>query len=137
MKTKALVVGINIYTSAENNLPSCVNDSNKFSALLTDIYGFSDIRKIQDTEATIANMQEGLKWLFQDANPNDHLVFYYSGHGYRTLKDGVLKECLVATDEQFFFDDEFSVLTQSLPSGILSIVLDSCYSGGIDKDFYI
>jgi hypothetical protein len=155
-KKKALVVGINVYRTSGNNLPSCVNDSNKFSDLLRVSYGFSDsnILKLQDIKATLANIQEGLKWLFQDAKPDDNLVFYYSGHGYRTEKDGVLKECLVPSDEQFFFDDELSPYTQSLPPGnlslvldspdrqslppgILSLVLDSCYSGGMEKAFFI
>lgn len=136
---KALVIGINVYKTSVNNLPSCVNDSNNFSKLLINNYGFSlsDIRKLQDTDATLANIQEGLKWLFQDAKSDDRLVFYYSGHGYRTTKDGVLKECLVPSDEQFFFDDEFSPFTQLLPPGILSLVLDSCYSGGMEKAFFI
>ncbi|MBD2562718.1 MULTISPECIES: caspase family protein [Nostoc] len=136
-KRKALIVGINTYKTSVNNLPSCVNDSNHFSNLLIDSYGFSDIRKLQDTDATLNHLLADLKWLFQDPNPDDHLVFYYSGHGYQTLKDGVLKECLVTSDEQFFFGDGLSQLTQSLPSGILSIVLDSCFSGGMDKAFFI
>jgi Caspase domain len=136
---KALIAGINVYRSSANNLPSCVNDSNKFSELLSNSYGFnlSDIHKIQDTDATLTNIQEGLKWLFQDAKAGDQLVFYYSGHGHRTRKDGLLKECLVPSDEQFFFDDELSPLTQSLPSGILSVILDSCYSGGMEKAFFV
>jgi hypothetical protein len=135
---KALVVGINVYKTHENYLSSCVNDSNKFSSLLIERYGFnlSDIRKLQNTDATLANIQEGLKWLFKDAKAGDHLVFYYSGHGYRTEKDGVLKDCLVPSDEQFFFGDELSPLTQSFPPGILSLVLDSCYSGGMEKAFF-
>lgn len=136
---KALVIGINVYSTSVNNLPSCVNDSNKFSELLSNSYGFSpsDIHKLQDTDATLAKIKKGLEWLFQDPNPDDHLVFYYSGHGYRTTKDGVLKECLVPSDEKFFFDDELSPFTQSLPPGILSVVLDSCYSGGMEKAFFI
>jgi hypothetical protein len=136
---KALVIGINVYKTPGNNLPSCVNDSNYFSQLLSNSYGFnlSDIRKLQDTSATLANIKQGVEWLFQDANQDDRLVFYYSGHGYRTEKDGVFKECLVPSDEQFFFDDELSSFTQSLPTGILSLVLDSCFSGGLEKALFI
>jgi hypothetical protein len=138
-KNKALVIGINIYRTSVNNLPSCINDSNKFSEILNYSYGFSfsNIRKLQDTDATLANIKQGLEWLFQDANSDDKLVFYYSGHGYRTKKNGVFKECLVPSDEQLFFDDELSPFTQSLPTGILSLVLDSCYSGGLEKAFFI
>ncbi len=136
---KAVVVGINIYKTSTNNLPSCVNDSNKFSDLLSDSYGFSpsDIRKLQDKEANLANINKELTWLFQDAEIDDHLVFYYSGHGFRTEKDGVFKECLVTSDEEFLFDDKLSPSTQSLPPGILSIILDSCYSGGMEKAFFV
>ncbi|MGD1808163.1 caspase family protein [Dapis sp. BLCC M126] len=133
---KALVVGINIYKTSKNNLPSCVNDSNKFSDLLKDSYGFTDICKIQNREATFAKIDQQLEWLFKNAEPNAQLVFYYSGHGYRTPKDGLLKECLVTSDEKFFFDDKFSTLTQRLPPGILSIILDCCHSGGMEKAFF-
>jgi hypothetical protein len=136
---KALVVGINVYKSPVNNLPSCVNDSNHFSAILNKNYGFSlsNIRTLQDTKATLTNIQEDLEWLFLDANPDDRLVFYYSGHGSRVEKDNAYRECLVSSDEQFFFDDELTRFTQSLHPGILTIVLDSCYSGGMEKALYI
>ncbi len=134
---KALIVGINNYGSAMNNLFSCVNDSNKISELLSERYKFDprNIRKIQDKNATLDNIQKELRWLFQDAQTGDNLVFYFSGHGHRRQKDGSLKECLVSSDGNYFYDDEFSQSTQSLPPGILSVIIDSCHSGGMEKSF--
>ncbi|MEG4108570.1 caspase family protein [Microcoleus sp. S13_C5] len=135
-KKKALVIGINDYPSP-NSLFSCVNDAKKFSALLTENYGFSEICNRFDTEATIDNIRQDLKWLFQDVQPDDRLVFYYSGHGYQAVKDGVLKDCLVLYPQTFFFGNELSAFTQNIPTGIFTLVLDSCFSGGMEKAFLI
>ena len=67
---------------------------------------------------------------------DDRLVFYYSGHGWRTERDGVLRECLCLHDD-FLFDDELVRASQDLPSGVLTVVIDACHSGGLSKPFFV
>ncbi|HEX3763074.1 MAG TPA: caspase family protein [Kofleriaceae bacterium] len=141
---KALVVGINDYPGEANDLPSCVDDAKSFSELLrAEPYGFQDIRTLLDGQATIKAVSDGLAWLCGQSSPGgapqdtspERLVFYYSGHGFRTEKDGVLRECLCLQDG-FFFDNELVNQTQGLPPGVLTIILDSCHSGGMNKRFF-
>jgi hypothetical protein len=130
---KALLVGINEYKTPKHNLKSCVNDINKFSELLRSKYGFKsdDIYMVQDVYATLVNIQGCLEWLFKDAVRGDQIIFYFSGHGYQTIKEGVLRECLVMSDETFLFDDELIKYTDKIPPYILTVIIDSCHSGGM------
>jgi caspase domain-containing protein len=111
--------------------------------LQSEHYGFQEVRNCLDGEATIKTVTEGLQWLFgknsqgegTQVTSEDRLAFYYSGHGFRTEKDGVLRECLCLYDG-FFFDDELGKHTQGPQPGIFTVVLDSCHSGGMDKRFF-
>jgi hypothetical protein len=130
---RALLVAINDYGSPQNDLPSCLKDAAQFRSVLQSHYGFQDFTELYDKDATVANVESGLAWLFQDVAPNDRLVFYYSGHGYQQPRNGNLEECLVLGNLEFLFDDRLSELGQSLPPGTLSVILDSCFSGGMEK----
>ena len=134
MTTRALVVGINAY-APPNALPSCVQDAQSFSQLLTTKYQFGEIKTLTDDQATKAGVLSGLQWLFARAAPGDQLVFFYSGHGYQPVVDGELREALVTQDSQFLDDTELATAIASVPNGVLSIVLDTCFSGGLEKVF--
>jgi Caspase domain len=138
IKQKALIVGIDDYPGVGNDLPSCIKDAQSITALLQSApYGFEEIATYTNEQATIANVTAGLKWLFADQtslSSNDRLVFYFSGHGYRTEKGGILRECMCLHDG-FMFDAELTQITQSLPSGILTVILDCCHAGGMEKKF--
>jgi hypothetical protein len=133
-QNKALVVGINNY-AGPNQLPSCVNDANTIAALLKSSFVFDNISVLTDEQATKAGLIAGLKALFQNAGPADRLVFFFSGHGYRPIQNNVVEEALVTQDSQFFGDDELAGLMQGLPGGVLTIILDACFSGGMEKLF--
>ena len=130
---RALLVAINDYGSQQNNLPSCLEDASHFRSLLEERYGFADFKELYDGDASVANVEKGLAWLFKGVAPEDRLVFFYSGHGFQQPKGGNLEECLVLGDMKFFFDDRLTELSQSAPPGVLTVVLDSCFSGGMQK----
>jgi Caspase domain len=136
MANRALLIGLNHYPSPRNNLQSCIADTLVVKQLLQD-YGFSDddIRVLHDEQATLANARDGLDWLFTDATADDHLVFYESSHGYRYAKEGTMVEVLCLYD-QFLEDKELSSRTQALPPGVLTVILDACHSGGMNKLFF-
>ncbi|MFY2563161.1 caspase family protein [Corallococcus terminator] len=135
---KAVVAGINNYRPQINQLSSCLNDANLMVSLLGTQYGFSpkDIQVRLDADATLSNIKESLTWLMDGATEDDALVFFFSGHGYRVQIDEVWRESLVLYDD-FFFDQDFSKLTQQLPEGVMTTVLDACHSGGMEKDLFI
>jgi uncharacterized caspase-like protein len=132
---RALVVGINEYEGAGYRLPSCVADARAAAALLRDTYGFADVRELYDGEVSRDSIVTGLAALVASLNPSDRVVFYYSGHGARQVKDGVLRESLVMPDLTMLDDDTFVDATQDAPAGILTVVLDACFSGGLWKEF--
>ena len=131
-KRKALCVAIDDYGHPANNLNSCIADAKAFEQLLKSRYNFDEVRSLYDSQATTKNVEDGLDWLFDDSQPDDRLVFQFSGHGYQLPSDGILEEVLVLQDG-FFKDDRLSQRTQQLPPGILTAVMDSCFSGGMEK----
>ena len=89
---RALLVAINNYGSQQNNLPSCLEDANRFRSLLAERYGFDQFTELYDGDATVANVEQGLTWLFEDVAADDRLVFFYSGHGYQQPNGENLEE---------------------------------------------
>lgn len=132
MAKKALVVGINDYGSPQNNLPSCIADARAFGTFLERSYGFKEVRYLYDGDATRTRVERELDWLLAAAADGDHLVFYYSGHGYTKFMDGNMEEFLVLRDG-LWRDNELSQRTQHLPEAVLTVILDSCFSGGMLK----
>ncbi len=133
MAKKALIVAINDYGHPANNLPSCVADAQAMADLFETRFGIVDTRQLYDKDATLEAVEEGLDWLFQDATKDDRLVFYFSGHGYQAPKGSTLDEVLVLRENKFLPDDRLSSLSQGVPEGTLTVILDSCFSGGLDK----
>ncbi len=121
---RALLVAINNYGSQQNNLPSCLEDAARFRSLLEERYGFDQFTELYDGDATVANVEQSLTWLFEDVAPDDRLVFFYSGHGYQQPNGENLEECLVLSNMEFLFDDRLSELSQTAPPGVLTVVFD-------------
>lgn len=137
MANRALLIGINNYPDPRNTLQGCIKDSLAVKQLLQGNYGFNDddIRVLHDEQATLANARSGLDWLVAGAAAGDRLVFYQSSHGYHFMRDSTWVEVLCLYDD-FLEDNELSRRTQVLPPGTLTVMLDSCFSGGMDKMFF-
>lgn len=133
MVRRLLTIGIDEYKSPRNNLNSCVNDAKTVEALLHDQYGFTDIRRMYNADASLDNVRSHLDWLVSGCTPEDRLVYYHSSHGARIPVGPIVEEVLVMHDEQFLFDNELSERTQGLPPGVLTCWFDTCHSGGMDK----
>jgi hypothetical protein len=134
---RALVIGIDVYPNPANNLNSCVNDTLAFRDVLSDAYGFSldDITLLHNDDATLDNLRRELDKLFAQVNTGDEIVFYQSSHGYRDVSGDTMTEVLCMYDA-FFEDKELVDRTKGLPDSTLTVVLDSCHSGGLDKLFF-
>lgn len=140
---KALLVGINEY--AEAPLRGCVNDVQQMKELLQRYYGFAatDIRLLLDDAATGAAIKAGLEWLADGGAEADAVrVFHYSGHGSYVADlngdepDG-RDECLVPYDYKtngMLIDDVLkSYYDRFPPAGNLTLVMDCCHSGTINR----
>ncbi|KAI0247399.1 caspase domain-containing protein [Lactifluus subvellereus] len=147
-RRKALCVGIN-YTGQRNELHGCVNDAKNIYQFLMEHhrYPHSNIIVLTDdnpnprAQPTRKNMMNSMRWLVEDARPDDALFIHYSGHGGRTRDlDG---DELDGWDEVIFpvdyktagviTDDVLhETLVRPLPPGCrLTAVFDSCHSGSI------
>jgi hypothetical protein len=125
---KALVVGINSY-GFPNDLSSCGRDAEMFGNVLETVYRFDQVRVLKDGEATRDGVDRGLEWLCQSASANDRLVFFFSGHGGRYDKNGVVEEALVLQDGRFLDGHHITERAQHVPAGVLTVVVDAAFAG--------
>jgi hypothetical protein len=144
---KALLIGINDYPDPAQRLEGCINDVFTMSSVLQE-FGFrpESIRTCLDDRATADGILSRLKWLLDDPQPNDELVFYYSGHGARVPEYGENfepdhhVETLVPWDfdwsqETMVSDDQIFELYSQLPYDTrLLMIFDCCHSGGIHRN---
>ncbi|KAI0746263.1 caspase domain-containing protein [Daedaleopsis nitida] len=146
-RKKALCIGIN-YKGQPNELFGCVNDArNVRNFLRRRGYSKDDIVMLTDdaTDArsrpTRANILDAMHWLVKGAQPNDSLVFHYSGHGGQVKDrngdemDGY-DEVIFPLDYKragYIVDDLMhSIMVKSLPRGCrLTALFDSCHSGSV------
>ncbi|KAJ9078506.1 Ca(2+)-dependent cysteine protease [Entomophthora muscae] len=137
---KALIVGIN-YFDTTKELKECIDDAHGMRDLLISCFSFPEEQVVlltDDDESaypTKKNIVAGLKWLVKDAQPNDSLVFHYSGHSMRLGYSSSfgLEEAICPIDA--YIDGYISgrdihrMLIKTLPAGCrLTIFMDCCNS---------
>lgn len=146
-RKKALCIGCN-YPGSSAQLKGCVNDVNRWTKLLMNMYQFPQESIVQLTDEGHNNYQKfpsrsnyisAVRWLVSGAEPGDVLFFQFSGHGGQqesqddSEADGK-DEVLIPTDYKqagTIVDHElFDLLCVPLPSGCkLTVILDCCHSG--------
>lgn len=145
MAKKALSVRINKYANPGSDLRGCVNDSLMIREMLKKHFGFnrSDITLLLDHQATQSNMIAALKDLVDGAKPGDVLVFHYSGHGsnvvdYNNDENDGYDEIICPHDLDWnnpFTDDMLSDLLKVEDGVNLTMIMDCCNSGTINREF--
>jgi beta-lactamase superfamily II metal-dependent hydrolase len=142
MVKKALCVGINDYPYEGSDLNGCVNDALAWAELLVDHYDFAkaDVKMLLDSEATRANILDGLMELLAGASAGDILVFTNSSHGTYVADfsgdEDKFDEALCPYDcaDGLIIDDELRELFGNLPDDVhLTVISDSCFSGSVTR----
>ncbi|KAM7251380.1 hypothetical protein ACFE04_023263 [Oxalis oulophora] len=147
MTKKAVLIGCN-YKGTKAELKGCINDVKRMHKSLTNLYGFSErnISVLIDTDKsykqpTGKNIRDSLSQLVRSARPGDVLFVHYSGHGTRIpaetgeYDDTGFDECIVPTDMNLITDEDFRDFVDQVPEGCrITIVSDSCHSGGLISD---
>ncbi|TFK18665.1 peptidase C14 [Coprinopsis marcescibilis] len=149
---KAFLVGVN-YPGSSAPLNGCINDvQNIKEFLLSRGYEEENMRILTDDQEdeelipTKANMLDGMRWLVEDAAPNDSLFFHFSGHGVPVKdEDGDEEdgndEAICPSDHEeegnIVDDTMHDILVSPLPVGCrLTVIFDCCHSGsGIDLPY--
>jgi hypothetical protein len=151
---RALLVGVGKLDIPGNDLPSIELDLDRMHEML-NLLGFEDrqIHTLQDEAATSTSViAEFNGWLKQGVQPNDRVVFYFSGHGsnipdLRGDQDDNVSQVLVTHDVKRIHDKggaslggvlpdyRLSEMLAALPSRNVLFIVDSCHSGTVTRSF--
>lgn len=137
---RAIVVGINQYPGLKDaNLDGCVNDAQAMADALRR-YQF-DVTLLTDEKATHAGILAALRGAKETIKPEERFVFYFAGHGANqrapgaSFKDARSYLLLHDSQESSFASDlpggELREAVRQIPARMRSIILDSCFSGGM------
>lgn len=140
---KFLGIGINEYKGGP--LRGCVPDIKDCLSNLAGQYGWdwTSMRSVTDKRAHRLGIWRRMEWLVNDSRPGDRLLLWFSGHGAQVPErnngevDG-LTEVLCPVDfagddrDTWLRDDDFTSVFKKVPDGVeCTVVLDSCFSGGM------
>jgi hypothetical protein len=129
----AMVVGVAAY----NDIPALNytdDDAYKMYAFLRSPEGGGipdeQIQVLIDENATRKNILRNMDLLFQKADSNDIIIFYFSGHGLRDSflpidSDGYLNKVKHSEIKRIF---------RNSPAKYKLCIADACHAGGITKD---
>lgn len=150
----ALLVGINQYPDGGrfNNLNGCVTDVDLQQQLLIHRFGFNpkDIIRLTSSENDQQPTRDNIITAFEEhlikqAKPGDIVVFHFSGHGSRLIEPNRdVRRCLERSQNSTLVPADLNpegwandimgrtlfLLVSALNTENVTLVLDSCYSGG-------
>lgn len=138
-KVYYLIVGIGKYQARSfPRLTSPVKDAKAIAKILPSAYP-GDVTLFINKEATKANIKAAFDRIRRVIQPNDRLIFYFSGHGRSTVSVDRQKrwnffQPVDSNKENFRQDisnNELNewLMTFPVPEHI-TVILDSCFSGG-------
>jgi hypothetical protein len=129
-----------------------VQTYNNLRHLKTPLWDAQDIHRIfvdngytlelllTDTKATKQRISEGLNWLAHQAQPDDTVIIYFSGHGVQLLGGLNPGEYLCPIDasldrpnETLISSNELNKALQSINAQQILLFLDACRSAGVLK----
>lgn len=137
----ALIVGISQFKKPELNLRCASKDARDFAAFLIGEANFAPdhVHILTDQEATRGRIlsELGDKWLPHQAQPDDLVLLYFSGHGSPAEMDVGGLNYLVAydTDPDDLFasgvpmQDLVRIIKTRVHSDRVVVMLDACHSG--------
>ncbi len=134
----ALLVGINQYPSTQS-LNGCLTDVELQRELLIHRFGFkaADILTLTEQQATRQQIETAfLEHLIGQAQPDDVVVFHFSGYGRRVEKRAegsegekpVAYNSLVAVDGEDLLDETLWLLLRSLSTKHITTILDTSFN---------
>ena len=134
----ALLVGVG------GDLPNTVDDAKGIAELLLDpercAYPPSQVTLLTGQDATRRRFLDGLTQLAQRTGPDDTVIVYFSGHGYRLASSiGTLYFLMTygydvnKLGETAISGGEFVEKLRALQSRKLLLLLDCCHAGGLKE----
>jgi len=147
----ALLVGIDDYPGTGSDLRGPVEDARIMERALVERFGFdpANVVTLNDSDATRANIAQGIVQHLGQAGPDGVAVFFYSGHGTQIgenigLTGSLDPEPRGEGDEAIYIygqsyessvilDEELGYLIESIDAGRALVAVDACFSGEITR----
>jgi uncharacterized caspase-like protein len=133
----ALIIGNQNYDILES-LKTPRHDAERAAKLLSEKYGFT-VQLIEDGNDVA--ILKALNDLNKVLGPNDNLLIYYAGHGYRLMSDKLENGYWLPRNAEKPPNDTFWVPNEQITSHIgrlqakrVLVVADSCYAGLLSTD---
>jgi hypothetical protein len=129
---RAICVGLN-YPGSQYQLGGCVNDANMIAARIAAKGGEV---KVVENYLTASEFLDRLAAYSEKMAKNDTLYITYSGHGTQFYKDGQTQEglCFWSGRNIEVLSDKDLLIAINQIHGTVILILDSCYSGGMDRE---
>jgi hypothetical protein len=136
---KALLIGNGTFERDPHKLAPLkgpVNDLRLLAAALTHpefgMFDASNVKQLLD--GTHSDILEAIELFFSEAGPQDHLLFYYSGHGYPDMNNN-LYLCARNTRTNLLgssaiSDKTVNLMAENSRARKFIFMLDCCHSGG-------
>lgn len=151
-KDTALLIGVGKFTNLSgSDLPGINLDVEMMEGVVNRL-GYSSVVEIRDVEGTRAAILARLeRLLVTEASPDDRVLVYFSGHGtrvdipagnggYETHSAIVASDARIDSDAQgnqslhgVIVGKEFADLFSRARVKSVTLVVDACHSGSIDK----
>jgi parallel beta-helix repeat protein len=150
----AVIVGVSHYAPYEtpdgeyvvalSASPFCDFDSLALYNLLSSMWGEDHIKLLLNEIATKQNINNAVvDWLAPKEQPEDGVLVFFSGHGNQSLATNPPCEYITPYDfdprpsalyDNRITDFELDAWLDNLDSKRITVMLDSCYSGGFIKE---
>lgn len=136
----ALLIGIGDYLYTRPLLKTMNDAKDLYDALLKNGFPKNNIQLLLDKEATKAAINTKLDYLARQANVNDTVIIFFSGHGMQFVGGFSPGEYLCPVEaaldhakDTCISSEEFANALRTIKSERLVVLLDSCHSGGIGQ----
>lgn len=121
-RTFVVCVGVSNYQNSANNLAQTTKDAKAFKSVMEN--HTKDITILTSRYANKTNILEKLRAVCNRAQKGDHVLFFFSGHGY---PGGI-----VTYDDCLTYQEINDVLAQSSASAKICFV-DACHAGSVGE----
>jgi len=137
---RALVIGVGEYDSLSPLGAAPVYDAEDIANFLASAkhcgYLAENVQILRNSDASRAAIVDGLKKLVADAQADDTVVVYFSGHGAQHLSGSNVDTYLCPPEFDFYRPretgieaEELSELLNQIPAERLLVLVDACHSG--------
>jgi len=136
----ALLVGITAYHNLRPLSQTTTDASDLHNLLIQSGYSPSNLGLLLDEQATKAAISDRLDWLARNADSDDTVIVFFSGHGAQRIGGFEPGEYLCPVEADWYnlrgsaiSDEEFTTALRAIRAGRVVVFLDACHSGGVGQ----